>query len=192
MTLFPRLCLLLALAGATLGCQVAPPASAPEGVTPNAVAGDAIEVTALDAPAAAGASAATAPASLPTAPEQGAAQTPPTEAVVAEPAPVPTAEAVPAAEVATEVPAAEVEPPPPPKSERQIACERKRGNWIDTGKGSKICQFTTRDGGKSCTRESQCEGLCLARSRTCAPATPLLGCNEILQDDGSRATQCIE
>jgi hypothetical protein len=189
MTLFPRLCLLLALAGVTLGCQVAPEASGPAGVTPNAVAGNPIEVTALDAPPAP--SAAMTPAGLPTAPEQGSAPVPPPDAVVAEPAPVPAAEA---AAVATEAaPAeAEAEPPPPPKSELQITCERKRGNWIDTGRGSKICQFTTRDGGKSCTRESQCESLCLARSRTCAPVTPLLGCQEILQDDGSRATQCIE
>jgi hypothetical protein len=55
-----------------------------------------------------------------------------------------------------------------------------------------ICQFTTRDGGKRCTRESQCEGLCLARSGTCAPVEPLMGCHDILQDNGTRATQCIE
>jgi hypothetical protein len=83
-------------------------------------------------------------------------------------------------------------PEPPPKSDLQIACERKRGSWIDTGGGLMICQFTTRDGGKRCTRESQCEGLCLARSGTCAPVEPLMGCHDILQDNGTRATQCIE
>jgi hypothetical protein len=191
MTLFPRLCLLLALASATLGCQVTPKASGPEDVTANAVAGDAIEVTALDAPA----TAATTPAGLPTTPAQGAAPPPPPVTAVAEPAPVPAAggtvteAAAPEPEVVPEV-----VPEPPPKSELQIACERKRGRWVGTGIGGglMICQFTTRDGGKSCTRESQCESLCLARSGTCAPVKPLLGCQEILQNDGSRATQCLE
>jgi hypothetical protein len=88
--------------------------------------------------------------------------------------------------------ATEVVPPQPPKSERQIACERKRGSWADTGGGFMICITPTRDSGKRCTRESQCENVCLARSQTCAPVTPLMGCHEILQDDGSRATQCID
>ena len=88
MSLLPRLCLLLALSGATLGCQVAPETSGPDGVTPNAVAGDAIEVTALDAPAPA--PVASAPAGLPSAPEQEALPAP--EAAVAAPAPVPGAE----------------------------------------------------------------------------------------------------
>ena len=55
-----------------------------------------------------------------------------------------------------------------------------------------ICIQPTRDGGKRCTRESQCDGVCLARSGTCAPVKPLLGCNEVLQDNGVRATLCIE
>jgi hypothetical protein len=56
----------------------------------------------------------------------------------------------------------------------------------------RTCVFTTRDGGKQCNRESQCEGVCLARSGTCSPVKPLLGCNEILQDNGARVTLCIE
>ena len=50
----------------------------------------------------------------------------------------------------------------------------------------------TRDGGKSCKRERDCEGLCLARSRTCAPIQPLFGCNDILQDNGVMVTLCID
>lgn len=54
------------------------------------------------------------------------------------------------------------------------------------------CVNPTRDAGKACRRGSDCEGLCLARSFTCAPYDPLFGCNEILQDDGSRVTYCLQ
>jgi hypothetical protein len=54
------------------------------------------------------------------------------------------------------------------------------------------CVTLTRDGGKACTRQSQCEGYCLARSGTCAPITPMFGCNDILQDDGREVTLCLD
>ena len=162
------------------GCQLARPAenvAVDGGVTPNAVTGGAIEVTALDAPPGSVADAAAADAAL-------AAGAAPAEAELAA---VPTAQADLAAAEAV------VEPTPPPKSEEQLACERRKGTWASLG-GTllRTCVFPTRDGGKQCTRESQCEGLCLARSGTCAPFKPLLGCNEILQDNGARVTQCIE
>jgi hypothetical protein len=149
----------------------------PDDVTPNAVIGSAIEVTALDSPPPAAASAA---------PTVGPA-TAAVEAAPAQPAP---AEPLPAA---APQPEAVVEALAAPKSEQQIACERRKGRWSPTGKGDlRVCVFTTRDGGKQCTRESQCDGVCLARSGTCAPVKPLLGCNEILQDNGARVTLCIE
>jgi hypothetical protein len=198
MSLLPRLCLLFALTGLASGCQVGAPVPGPDDVTPNAVTGDAIEVTALDAPppaaaqiaaaelaaVPAGKAASTTPEAEPLVPVSGTAEVPAADATAVETPATSTAEAAPEA--------AEAIPPPPPKSDRQIACERKRGTWEDTGGGLMICIQPTRDGGKRCTRESQCEGLCLARSGTCAPVRPLLGCHDILQDDGSRATQCIE
>jgi hypothetical protein len=194
MSLLPRLCLMLALVGIVSGCQPGGTSPGVSDVTPNAVTGDAIEVTALDAaPAAAVPIAAGA---LATAPAEGAPSTVP-ETATPEPAPVPAADATAVeaaataeAEMVTEP--VEAVPPPPPKSDRQIACERKRGTWADTGGGLMICMRPTGDGGKRCTRESQCEGVCLARSQTCAPVDPLLGCNEILQDNGTRATLCLE
>lgn len=190
MSLLPRSCLLIALTGFLFACQVSTPVTGD--VTPNAVAGDAIEVTALDDAAAApvpvvAGGLATAPAQE-TAPPAPVAETP-------VPAPVPVADAAedaPAVAAAPETEPAEVVPPPPPKSPLQIACERKRGRWADTGGGLKTCVVPTRDGGERCTRENQCEGVCLARSGTCAPAIPMLGCNDILQDNGVRATECIE
>jgi hypothetical protein len=161
-------------------------------VTPNAVTGDAIEVTALGAPPS---------AAVTTSPATSSAQAAvpsASETAMSEPASAAAADDATAVETAAtggaEGPAepAEAVPPPPPKSERQIACERKRGSWVDTGGGFMICITPTRDSGKRCTRESQCENVCLARSQTCAPVTPLMGCHEILQDDGSRATQCID
>lgn len=185
---------LAALAAALLlaGCQLTAPGAASaggDGVTPNAVAGDAIEVTTLDAPLPAdpmGETAAPPPAAAGTqAPMQPEAPPAADPTPPADPAPVPAA-----AEGSAE--AAEA-PPPELKSERQIACEREGGTWARTGSGDlRICVYSTRDGGKRCTRESDCEGLCLARSGTCAPIRPLLGCNEILQDNGARVTQCIE
>lgn len=84
-------------------------------------------------------------------------------------------------------------PPPRPRSEQEIACVKKGGSWVAAGKsGAKTCVRTTKDTGKQCNRKSQCEGLCLARSGTCAPVVPLFGCNEIFQDNGQRVTLCID
>ena len=86
-------------------------------------------------------------------------------------------------------------PPPqePVKSASQIACEKKGGRFANAGNSTTfVCVRETRDGGKSCSRETDCEGLCLARSRSCSPITPVLGCQEILTQDGIRVTQCVE
>lgn len=74
----------------------------------------------------------------------------------------------------------------------QAICERQGGRWGNAGDStSKTCIKRTRDGGQQCRKENDCDGLCLARSGTCAPVKPLFGCNEILQDDGRRATLCV-
>jgi hypothetical protein len=194
---------MVALSGFLAGCQLALPGSDAAGgeiVTPNAVTGDAIEVTSLDAPAPAGADAPAGAAAT------AAAQDAPPDAAPAEAAPTPApqpeattdpepAAAEPAAaetapEPAATEPAAE---PEPRKSADQLACERRKGRWVPVGSGVlRACVFETRDGGQRCTRESDCEGACLARSGTCSPVRPLLGCNEILQDNGARVTLCIE
>lgn len=75
---------------------------------------------------------------------------------------------------------------------RQAQCEASGGRWGKGGIGAFLCYRDTRDAGKQCSRESDCEGLCLARSRSCAPVTPLLGCNEVLTEDGRPATICVD
>jgi hypothetical protein len=191
-----RLLSILAFGALLAGCQTGLPGSgaAPgDGVTANAVTGDAIEVTALDAPAGDPATDLATGALPPKAPATAAAQEATPVLAETEPSdPAPQPELAADATKTPAEPAAEAKPQAP-KSEAQIACEKKRGQWLSTGVGQlRTCIFTTRDGGKRCTRESDCEGACLARSGTCSPIRPLLGCNEILQDNGARVTLCVE
>lgn len=73
------------------------------------------------------------------------------------------------------------------------ACERRGGNWALTpGKNAFACFLQTRDANKRCDSADDCSGLCLARSRTCAPVDPLFGCHEILTSEGVRQTLCVE
>jgi hypothetical protein len=181
-----RFAVVLVVGGLLSACQTAFPGKAGNaGVTPNAVAGDPIEVTALDPLPGEGAAPAADPATAPDASDTAAPQADP-------PAPIDTA----ATEkpLPTPAPKADLEEVPvTPKSEMQLACEKKDGRWSKVGKGSlKACVFQTRDGGKSCKKESDCDGVCLARSGTCSPLKPLYGCNEILQDNGARVTLCID
>lgn len=171
MSRFTFSAVLMAACLALAACQTG--TTATDEPTANAITGGEIEVTALDDKAT---------------PADGAS-----DPVAAEPAdavdtvaPDPVAsEAEPVAEPVAE--------PEVPKSDAQLACERRGGNWTQVGSSiTRTCVKATRDSGKSCTRESQCESRCLARSGTCAPFDPLLGCNEILQDNGARVTLCIE
>lgn len=70
-------------------------------------------------------------------------------------------------------------------------CEAAGGAWR-TGERVAFCQYQTRDGGKSCTNGTQCEGACLARAQSCAPIRPLIGCNEVITGAGLRVTECVE
>lgn len=89
--------------------------------------------------------------------------------------------------------AAKDTPPAEPQSPAEAKCLKSGGTWATAGKGdAKSCVRATRDAGKACTRQTQCEGLCLARSGTCAPITPLFGCNDIFQADGRRVTLCLD
>ena len=147
-------------------CALALPGKGDKPVRPaaNPITGAAITTTALDA-----AKPALAPA--------GAATPVPAEA-----SPKPLAE-----------PIAEPVVAKPIASPQELACIKKGGTWRSTGKsGGEACFNLTKDAGKSCKRESDCDGYCLARSRTCAPFKPMFGCNEILQDNGVMVTLCID
>lgn len=198
--LVPAVLLVCAL-GLLAACQPTLGGKKPTDVTPNAVTGGAIETTALDAPPG---EAEVAKDPLPDAktagPEKAAAQSadaaapPVAEGADAAAKGDPAAAAAPAGATPEPAPTPELaETPVTPKSDAQLACEKKRGKWSKVGKGElRACIFQTRDSGKSCTRESDCEGVCLARSGTCSPYKPLYGCNDILQDDGQRVTLCLD
>lgn len=181
------LAVLLSVAGLLAACQPSLSGKTSQDVTPNAVTGDAIETTALDAVPGEAVAAAPVPDSAAAAPEVAAQQSAP------QPAPVADA-ADGRATVAAPAPTPDLtDTPVTPKSEKQLACEKKKGRWSKIGKGeARACIFQTRDSGKRCERESQCESVCLARSGTCAPFKPLFGCNEILQDNGARVTLCLD
>lgn len=185
-----RLSLVAVLVCATAllsACQPSLTGKGPSDVTPNAVTGGEIEVTALDALPGEASAPPVAPEAKPAGTETAAAQSAPV-ATDAEPAADPVVEG---AEPAPKPDLTEV--PVTPKSERQLACEKKKGRWAKIGKGdARACVYQTKDAGKRCERESQCDSVCLARSGTCAPYKPMYGCNEILQDNGARVTLCLD
>lgn len=72
-------------------------------------------------------------------------------------------------------------------------CDRDKGRWaLAPGKATYVCYHEMRDAGKLCRADSDCDGLCLARSRTCSPIEPFYGCHEVLTDRGVQQTLCIE
>lgn len=167
-----RFARVICLASGLAACGMLPGDGGDDGpaTAPSALAAEEIGVTPLDAPRGA----------EPAAP---AAATPATDAEA--PAASPWTEVVPA-------------PPPPEaapevKSAGQIACEKQKGRYVALGgTGARTCVKPTRDGGKQCRKDGDCSGQCLARSNTCAPMNPLLGCNDILQSDGRRVTLCLD
>jgi len=97
---------------------------------------------------------------------------------------------------ADETPAAEPAPPPPPDppmlAQQRTACQREGGQLMPRGSGFFACVRPTRDGGRHCTAARDCEGLCLARSSTCAPLHPLFGCQDVFTLPGRRETLCTD
>ncbi len=126
-------------------------------------------------------------------PVEAVAATAPAEAGTPADGPKPKSRPDAVAEVAAQAPVTEVAPVvAAPKSPEQIKCQKRGDLWQSIGGGAgHTCVRKTRDGGKACEREGQCDGQCLARSRTCAPFDPLWGCNEVLQEDGRRVSLCL-
>ena len=178
-------------------CQLSPfggsrdVAAAANPIAANPIMGGEIAVTTLDGPA---------PAAAPDAPAGTTGSTAPaTAAPSARPQPNPAATPSAEAEPLAADPAPATVPAPAPvvpqasKSASQIACEEDGGRWARAGESiAMTCIRTTRDAGKSCDSKTDCEGECLARSRTCSPIKPLFGCNPVLMDTGAEVTLCIE
>lgn len=76
---------------------------------------------------------------------------------------------------------------------QRAACEKEGGRWGGVpGRDAFTCYRTTRDANQPCATERDCDGLCLARSRTCSPVKPFFGCHEVISSSGIRQTLCIE
>jgi hypothetical protein len=171
-----RVCLLLPWLAA---CTLALPGGTANKPTP--LAAEQIAVTTLDAAA-----------KDQPAPKSPTTSPPPEAAPPEPPTPEPTPEPEPADAKTADPAPVDAAPEPAPPSPTALACTKKGGRYVKTGKGDlRACVKVTGDGGKQCRRESDCEGSCLARSGTCAPVTPLFGCNDILQDDGRRVSLCL-
>lgn len=188
-----RLALLPVVALVLAACTLTPGG----GSTATGVPTEAIEVTPLDG-APAPTSAAVTPDAADAAASADAGENPPPADAPEDSASPDAAEETAGAEAdtaAAEGTEAEVtEPPPAPAlSPAAQACIKRGGKWVGTGSGGLMaCVRITRDAGKSCRKEADCQGYCLARSRTCAPYTPLFGCNEVLGPSGERTTICLE
>lgn len=175
------------------GCQLALPGRADqaEAQQANPITVGAVQVTSLDAPAAPPATVARTPAPSPAAPPTAAASAPtPAPAVgggVTPQTPAPAAAPEPqAASAPPEVPSIPISP-------QALECKATGGVWGKVGDTAAYsCFRRTRDAGKSCSRQTDCETECLARSHTCAPITPLFGCNPVLQADGREVNLCID
>ena len=78
--------------------------------------------------------------------------------------------------------------------ENQRALCAKNGGRFGRGgaSGAFVCYENTRDAGQSCLASGDCQGLCLARSLTCAPVTPLFGCHQVLDSLGAQSTLCMQ
>lgn len=78
-------------------------------------------------------------------------------------------------------------------STERMACERDGGRWASAlGNETFVCYRNLSDANKSCSTSNDCQGVCLARSRTCSPVEPFLGCHEVFSSSGLRQTLCIE
>ena len=111
---------------------------------------------------------------------------------------VPEAEPKPDADPTPEPGEPEPEEVAEPKPEAPDANAAARAKCVGGGgnftkaSGGFICVNRTRDANKSCTSSNQCQGACLARSGTCSPVVPLVGCHDIITDNGGMATLCID
>ncbi len=86
------------------------------------------------------------------------------------------------------------EPPPVPAAltGQAAQCTKAKGNFVRRGEGGTfVCVKPTRDANKRCDDSSDCDGLCFAKSRTCAPVSPLFGCYDALEN-GRVVNICTE
>ena len=90
------------------------------------------------------------------------------------------------------MPIPQAPPEPPLLAQQRAACRASGGQLMPRAAGLYTCVRQTRDAGRRCEASRDCEGLCLARSASCAPLTPLYGCHDIFTAPGRRETLCTD
>ncbi len=83
------------------------------------------------------------------------------------------------------------------KSAAAIRAEREQcavdgGKYLPGGIVGYVCYLPAPDAGKSCNRESDCSGLCMAEERTCSLFSPVFGCQLVLTDEGKQVEICFD
>ncbi|MBU2868488.1 hypothetical protein [Pacificibacter marinus] len=82
---------------------------------------------------------------------------------------------------------------PAAAAQAEQSCLARGGQYAVGGiAGLKVCFERPKDAGKSCSKSTDCDSQCLARSKSCAPVTPLFGCNAILDSSGREVTLCVD
>lgn len=73
----------------------------------------------------------------------------------------------------------------------KASCQRSGGEFAGTPGKAMLCFHTPPDAGRQCNKDTDCTAGCLAKSHTCAPISPLIGCQDLLDDEGRTVTQCV-
>jgi hypothetical protein len=82
---------------------------------------------------------------------------------------------------------------PDAQTRAEQSCLAGGGTFGTGGRaGLNVCYEIPKDAGKSCSKSTDCESQCLARSRSCAPLKPVFGCSTILDSAGREVTLCID
>jgi hypothetical protein len=93
-------------------------------------------------------------------------------------------------------------PPSGPEGRALTDAERAdclmRGGTVGRGGllPDEICFLPLADGGKACSKKTDCEGMCVvdpvSRAASCAKVTPQFGCFDFLDETGQELGICVD
>ncbi|MEQ8292257.1 MAG: hypothetical protein RIA08_08635 [Roseovarius sp.] len=77
------------------------------------------------------------------------------------------------------------------------ACKAEGGTFRTGGRAAALmCFHQMEDAGQTCRRSTDCKSICLAKNETgpgqCAAEAPMFGCIDMFDENGTRATICID
>jgi hypothetical protein len=75
----------------------------------------------------------------------------------------------------------------------RAACTRDGGTVGRFGiSQAQICDKATSDGGKACSKSTDCESICDAETRTCSANSVHFGCYSFLDENGAEVSICAD